>query len=295
MENVLDHIYLTSEADLKIYLDELNTRGVSRVALDMEGDQGTIHYHYAISIIQLFDGVKPVVIDVLALDKTDVLKAFLSDESITKVMFASSNDQFMSQNVLDCTLKGVRDIALAQKLLQVPINLANHLGIDKKEKDHHQRANWIKRPISATLLNYAINDVMILMPLEEELEAQLKEQKLQDEYLRACVALAKTDYRLDPIRLYSKRISMYRFLKPDKKHQLRAIWILRELIGQKVNRPVGHLISKKVMPSWVRKNVNVVEESRVAANKRLSPSQQLSHNEVQLLWEQAWEMARTLE
>lgn len=295
MEKELDHFYIKTEQELSAWLNDLETRGIFRVALDMEGDQGNIQYAYAISIIQVFDGFKPVVIDVLNLNNTDRLIQFLESEQIEKVMFASSNDQFMTQNVLNCTIHGIKDIAVAQRILGQPINLANYLGIEKKEKDHHQRANWIKRPISTELLNYAINDVMILMTLEDSLVQELEEKQLFNTYLNACKAISNQNYRINPLRLFSKRIGSYKYMKPDKRHELRSIWIFREFIGKKLNKPVGHLFSKKLMPFWVRKKIDVIEEVKHLVNKRLSPDKQLSHNELEKLWEDAWEMARQMD
>ncbi len=289
-----DFIYIKTEADLVGYLNHLEYHGISKIALDLEGDQGSINYEYAISIFQVFDGMKPAIIDVLMMDKVDVLKDFLESEKITKVMFSCSNDQFMAQNVLDCTIRGIRDIAVAQKLLSIPINIAEYIGIDKKEKDHNQRANWIRRPISDDLLEYAINDVLDLMKIEDQLCEELEAKNFMQGYLNGCADLSKQDYRANPLHLYSRRIGSYKYMKPDKKELLRTIWIVRELIGKELNKPVGHLFSKKVMPFWVRKRINVPEEIQYLVNKKLPPEKRLSLNDIMDLWDKADEIAQGL-
>jgi ribonuclease D len=286
-----DFIYIRTEAELIGYLGHLRYNGISKIALDLEGDQGSIHYEYAISIFQVFDGLKPAIIDVLVMDKVDVLKEFLESEEFTKVMFACSNDQFMAQNVLDCTIRGIRDIAVAQKLLNQPINIAEYIGIDKKDKDHNQRANWIRRPISDDLLEYAINDVLDLMRVEEQLCEELEAKNFMTGYLRGCADLSKQNFRANPLHLYSRRIGSYKYMKPDKKELLRTVWIVRELIGKRLDKPVGHLFSKKVMPFWIRKRINIPEEIQHLVNKKLPPEKQLSLNDMMDLWDEAGEMA----
>ena len=55
---------IETEEELGVYYKSLLSLNTSKIAIDLEGDQGSVKYHYSISIIQCFDGVKPVIIDV---------------------------------------------------------------------------------------------------------------------------------------------------------------------------------------------------------------------------------------
>ncbi|MDR0331782.1 MAG: hypothetical protein LBH93_08760, partial [Chitinispirillales bacterium] len=236
---------ITEEERLREYVDGLRARGVCKVALDMEGDQGMFHYKYAVSILQCFDGSAAVVIDTLKMGSNDTLREFLTCQDIVKVMFSCGNDVFMSQNALGCTITPINDISIAQKLLGMPINLANYLNIDKEEKDSFQRANWLLRPIRADLLTYAINDVLKLLDIEGGLAAQLAEQGLYDEYIAASRAASDKKHIVDPHLLFATKFPGYARMPFEKKRLAAAVWIFRELLGEKFDCPVGYMLPKR--------------------------------------------------
>ena len=239
--------YIDCEPDLMIYLEDLRVRGVEAVALDMEGDQGNIGYAYSVSIIQCFDGEETIVIDVLKMGANPALGRFLTDQSIVKIMFSCANDVFMAQNVLGCTISPMRDIAVGQKLLNLPINLSDHLNIDKKLKDRFQRANWLKRPIAPELLDYAINDVVSLFIIERGIAEQLRAKGLFDDYLNGSASLTEKNYVIDHMQHYKAKFPGFKRLRPQQRRAAAAVWVFRELVGKHFNCPVGYVLSKQSM------------------------------------------------
>jgi ribonuclease D len=184
------------------------------------------------------------VIDVLALGSTlSALRELLEAPDIAKVMFASKNDLFITQNVLDCGISPIRDIAVAQKLLGLKVNLAAHLGIEKAEKDGFQRANW--------LLGYAVGDVELLLDIEADLRSRLVARRLADRYVETCEALPRENYRIDQYRQYENKFPGFHRLGPGEKDLARLVWIFRELVGEHFDCPVGYLISTKALPDII--------------------------------------------
>lgn len=243
---------LATPASVGDYLSDLRRRGVGELALDLEADQGSYRYRYSISIFQCYDGSEAVIIDVLALrGELRELRELLEAKDIAKVTFSSKNDLFITQNVLDCGISPIRDIAVAQKMLGLKVNLSDALGIDKAEKDKFQRANWLLRPISRKLLEYAAGDVAQLLRLYAELREALAARKLLPRFEAACDALPRTDYRIDQYRQYENKFPGYRRLKPEGKDLARLAWIFRELVGEHFDIPVGYLISTKVLPDAI--------------------------------------------
>jgi ribonuclease D len=236
---------ITEESRLREYLDDLRRKGIKKLALDMEGDQGMFHYKYAVSILQCFDGEEAAVIDVLKMGSNDTLREFLTCQDIIKVMFACGNDIFMAQTVLGCTIAPINDIAVAQKLLGMPINLANYLNIDKKEKDSFQRANWLLRPIKPALLEYAINDVLKLLDIENDLTEQLAKRGIYEDYIRASRTASDKKHVTNPHLLFATKFPGYVRMPFEKKRRAAALWIFRELLGERFDCPVGYLLSKK--------------------------------------------------
>ncbi len=246
----MDAIHLlTSAADVRAYREDLRDRGVGRIALDLEADQGSYRYRYAVSIFQCHDGRDAVVIDVLALgsDLAD-LRNLLEDPEIVKVVFSGQNDLFITQNVLDCSIAPLRDVAAAQKTLGLKVNLSDRLTIDRAQKDRFQRANWLTRPLSAELLRYAAADVEHLLAMETEYRVQLEARRLLPAYVQACDRLSRSDYRIDQLRQYENKFPGYPRLGAAEKELARLIWIFRELVGEHFDTPVGYILSTKGLP-----------------------------------------------
>jgi hypothetical protein len=84
-------------------------------------------------------------------------------------------------------------------------------------------------------------------------------------------------------------------MSPKRKLALRTIWIFRELVGEFVDKPVGHLFSKKQMPFWVRKGIDPREEIMHMVNKRLKREGQISEADINRLWHKAAELAEQAE
>jgi ribonuclease D len=242
---------LSSAQEVGTYLADLRRRGIRTLALDLEADQGMYRYRYSISIFQCFDGENHTIIDVLALRGLDELRELLEAPDIVKIMFSSKNDLFITQNVLDCTISPIRDIATAQKILGLKVNLSDRIGIDKALKDTFQRANWLKRPLSKELLQYAAGDVEPLIDMEAELCGLMAEKRVADRYRDACAALSRANYRMDQYLRYREKFPGYRRLSPGKKDLARRVWIFRELVGEHFDRPVGYILSTKALPAII--------------------------------------------
>jgi ribonuclease D len=243
---------LSTATAVKAYLEDLRSRKVEALSLDLEADQGSYRYRYSISIFQCFDGKDHVVIDVLALGTSlDALRELLEAPDIVKIMFSSKNDLFITQNVLGCGISPIRDIAAAQKLLGLKVNLSDRLGIDKAAKDKFQRANWLVRPISHELLQYAAGDVAHLLEMEAELRALMIDKRLADRYRDTCAALPRADYRIDQLRQYQNKFPGYSRFSAGKKELARLVWVFREFVGEHFDCPVGYILSTKALPTLV--------------------------------------------
>jgi len=267
---------ITEESQLREYLGDLRKRGVKKLALDMEGDQGMFHYKYAVSILQCFDGETANVIDVLKMGNNDTLLEFLTCQDIIKVMFACGNDIFMAQTVIGCTITPINDISVAQKLLGLPINLAGYLNIDKEEKDAFQRANWLSRPIKPALLEYAINDVLKLLDIENTMAEQLVEKGLYDEYIRMSRAASDKKHISNPHQLFETKFPGYARMSFDKKRRAAALWIFRELLGERFDCPVGYLLPKKSLSQVLYSDKDLPYALEAELNRQRKPQKRLS-------------------
>ncbi|HOP27989.1 MAG TPA: hypothetical protein PKZ64_00360 [Spirochaetota bacterium] len=266
---------ISSSSDLAAYLSCLRNKGIKKIAIDLEGDQGQINYRYSISIIQCFDGEEAVIIDVLKTGSCESLKEFLTCDDIVKVMFSSENDIYMTQNVLGCTIQPLRDIAVAQKLLGMKINITEYIGVNKEEKHSFQRANWLKRPISSDLINYAVNDVLSLLRIESDLESALSEKKLLAKYEQLNTGISSKNFRVNQFLVYRDKFPGYRKLSSEKKELSRVLWIFREMLGEHYNCPVSYLLTKKSMADIVSRGgdilIELCDELNMNRRKKIDP------------------------
>lgn len=259
---------IETEKDLSEYYNSMLKKNITRIALDMEGDQGSVKYHYSISIVQCFDGENTAIIDVKRIGNKPVLKEFLTCSNIIKVMFSCRNDLFMTQNVLGYSIDPIRDIAVAQKILGLKENISEYIGIDREKKDIFQRANWLKRPLSKDLLEYAVNDVIRLLDIENDFTTTLKEKGLYEEYVKICSSLTLRDYRVNQLEQYKNKFPGYKKLNKEEKELAKTVWIFRELFGEYFNCPSGYILSKKAMIEMVKDKGNLCQRLKYEINKK---------------------------
>lgn len=283
--------YLDSGPAFTAYVTGLRDRRVDAVALDMEGDQGTVRYAYSISILQCFDGTETVIVDVLKIGNTPELRCFLTDPAVTKVMFSCANDIFMAQNVLGCTIAPVRDIAVGQKLLDLPVNISDYLDIDRKLKDRFQRANWLRRPIRQELLDYAANDVKALLSIEGEIARKLRAAGQYDVYIKESAKLPEKNYVIDHFLHYKAKFPGYDRLGPAQRRAAAAVWVFRELIGRHFDCPVGYLLSKRAMTNCIRDPARTVLLLEQELNSGRSPGKRVQKAFVEKIWQEAYRIS----
>ena len=280
---------ISTENEITLYLESLRKNGITKIALDLEGDQGSIKYKYSISIIQCFDGTTPVVIDVLKTAKSEILKDFLTCSDIIKVMFSSENDLFMTQNVLGYSIRPIRDIAIAQKILGLKINLAEYIGIDKKMKDTYQRANWLRRPIRDDLLEYAVNDVLSLLNISEKFEKELKERNLYKQYIESSLIVSDKNFIVDQYQQYKEKFPGFRKLTKEKKELGKTIWIFRELLGEYYNCPSGYIFSKKSMNDIISEKDNILFKLEEELNRNRGGKKKIDMDFIKKIYKKAEE------
>jgi len=284
---------ISTEQEIALYLEYLRRKKIKKIALDLEGDQGSIKYKYSISIFQCFDGTTPVVIDVLKTAGTQALKDFLTSPDIIKVMFSSENDQFMSQNVLGYSIEPIRDIAIAQKLLGIRINLSEYIGIEKQMKDSYQRANWLRRPIRDDLLEYAVNDVLHLLEISEKFEKELNEKNLYNKYLELSLHVSEKNFIVDQFHQYKEKFPGFRRLSKEKKELGKTVWIFRELLGEYFNCPSGYIFSKKSMNDIISEKENILSKLEVELNRSRRGKKRIDMEFIKKFYKRAEEKGST--
>lgn len=166
-------------------------------------------YYPKLCLLQVCNGKTAACVDPLSLNRLDPLIEIIMDPSIVKVFHAGRQDleifNFLWQKLpaplfdtqLAATLLGLGEqlgyASLVQKLLGIELDKG------------HTRTDWSRRPLQPGQLRYALDDVIYLGEIYNDLDNRLRklgrENWLQEEF----TLLADPDtYRIDPDSAWQK-------------------------------------------------------------------------------------------
>ncbi len=149
--------------------------GIRRFALDLEA-AGFHRYSDRLCLVQITTPEGTYIVDPLAFDVRELLRAPLEDPDVEIVMHGSDYDLRLLDRDLDIRLQGLFDTQIAAALIGAPgLGLAalleSRLGVRLSKK--YQRADWAQRPLDPEMLEYAADDTRHLMPLADLLRADV--------------------------------------------------------------------------------------------------------------------------
>ncbi len=245
---MIPYTFVQDDRQLESLIAGLRSSHVTRLAIDVEGENNLHSYGIHVALIQLFDGTQGAVVDVLAIRDRSLLKQLLENAPWVLVWFDAANDLLSFQHALSIRPSPIRDLAIAARLLGKQGGLHAMTGQpgSASAKDRFQKSNWMRRPLSRALLDYAISDVTHLLPLDDSLDAELRQEGLLEEF-NARNKVAETAERAwDPWSNYV-RIPGYNRLPPDRQRFARLLWYARELYGKQHDLPPGNVASKQDM------------------------------------------------
>jgi ribonuclease D len=219
-----------------------------RVALDTEAD--SLHCYFdKLCLIQLSVPGKNLLVDPLSgISLTPLFDAL---KGKTVVIHSADYDLRLLRR---CGYEGpcsLFDTMIAARLCgSMEFGLASllhqHFGVTLAKAS--QKANWALRPLSQTMLEYAINDTLNLLKLAEIQETRLRELGRWEWFQQMCdraVRSSSVQRERDPDSLW--RISGYADLSPRGTAILRALWHWRDQEAQAVDKPAFHILNNDLL------------------------------------------------
>ena len=161
-------------------------------AVDTEADS-LHHYLEKLSLVQITVEGEDYVIDPLVpLDLTGLLKA-LSGKKL--ILQAADSDIRLLKKTYDFRPQRVFDTMIAAQILGYDRMgyadlVEKHCGIKLSKAE--QKADWSRRPLEEKLIVYAANDTRYLKPVQEAMEAELKELGRLEWHRQQCEKLLQT-------------------------------------------------------------------------------------------------------
>ena len=147
----------------------------SELAVDLEMDS-LHHYQEKVCLIQVSTRSESWLIDPLALKDLSPLAAPLGDPGIMIVMHGADYDIRSLHRDFGIEVQNLFDTMLASRFLGISefglaALLRARFGIELNKK--YQKADWSKRPLSPEMSAYAAADTSDLLPLYDQLSAEL--------------------------------------------------------------------------------------------------------------------------
>src|SRR6266566_351830 len=216
---------------------------VDRVAVDTEAD--SLHcYREKLCLLQVSLPGRDYIVDPLADVDLSPLCTALERKEI--VLHGADFDLRLLRRGLNFIAQRIFDTVIAARLLGIrEFSLAALVKryFDVELGKGSQKANWARRPLSARMLEYAMNDTHYLLPLVERLESQLKQFHRIDWLRQSCqraVEQAAVERARDKDELW--RIRGSGLLRGRAAAVLRALWQWREKEAEAADRPPFHIL-----------------------------------------------------
>ena len=252
---------IQSEEGVRRLVDRLRGQGVTRLAIDVEGENNLHRYGIHVALIQLFDGARGFIVDPLALRDPDVLRPLLEKAPWELIWFDAGNDLLSFQHALGIHPSPILDLVVAARLLGRTGGLHDLTGVggSARAKDRFQRANWLRRPLSPALLDYAISDVLHLHELADTLMVELRARGLEEKFQVKNRQTQDAERSWDPFANYVRIPGFNRLNRTDRR-AARVLWHARELYGREHDMPPGNVASKQELGVLVTRGLRTGSE-----------------------------------
>ncbi|MEN9991888.1 MAG: hypothetical protein RLZZ224_1590 [Verrucomicrobiota bacterium] len=222
-------------------------------AIDTEAD--SLHrYRESLCLIQMSAGGENVLIDPLAIEDTKVLADYLCASEVW--MHGADYDMTMIRREYGKLPPKVWDTQIGARLLGLRkfglSDLVEHwFGVTLVKTS--QKADWGKRPMTKTMLDYAINDVVYLLPMGECIVEELIDLGRYDWFVQSCEAARKKIWEREENRDEAWRINGSGRLDARGLAFLRALWHWRDAEAASWDKPSFMVVNNKQMIEWAEK------------------------------------------
>ncbi|MBU3673052.1 MAG: ribonuclease D [Sinobacteraceae bacterium] len=238
-------------------LEDLRGRldGVSAIGIDTEFLRERT-YRAELCLLQLTTPQGPVCVDPLALGELELLRGLLGGEGPLKVLHAARQDL----EVLAPLVGAVRPLfdtqvaaALAGHPAQVGYAELVRRLLERELPKAHTRTDWSRRPLSPEQVDYALDDVRYLLPLQERLSADIEALGRTAWLAEELAALeAPAGLGVDP-ELAWQRFKGVENWDAGRLALLRALAAWRERRAIAKNRPRGWILDDSVLRELVQR------------------------------------------
>ena len=263
--------YIDSSAALAEAVSQC--RSVAVVALDTEFIRTDTFYPLP-ALIQVFDASTVFLIDPVAIDDLEPLKALLADDSVIKVMHSCSEDMDVFARLLDVVPTPLVDTQIAASLAGLDFSISYQRLVEQLlnqplEKGE-TRSDWLQRPLSEKQLQYAADDVLWLLEVYQSLMERLAQQQRSSWLEEESRRLLEDAHNPPPLEEYYLRIKSAWRLSGQSLVLLQMLCLWRERLAREHNVPRGRIASDSALYEIARSRPK--DKSQLSRVKALKPA-----------------------
>lgn len=242
-ENELEYQYIETQDELNAFCLQASQK--QELALDTEFVR-TRTFYAELGLIQAFDGESLVLIDPCVELDLEPFWALLTNPDIVKILHSCHEDLEVFKVYSGRLPEPLFDTQIAGQFLNEGTVLGFGAAVEKTlgiELDKGEaRTNWLARPLSATQLQYAANDVKYLLPLYHSFQQELQERGLEDfNLLEASLKVSQKKVDKNPETLYQDFGNAWQ-LKRRELAVLKELTKWRYQVAQKKNLALGFVV-----------------------------------------------------
>jgi ribonuclease D len=238
-------------------------RGASALGIDSEFVRERTFYP-RLGLLQVADGTHNSLVDPVALADLEPLRAVLADPAIVKVAHSPSEDMevlfhrfgefptplFDTQAA--AALTGLESVMSYQRLVR------ELLGIELAKGE--TRTDWLRRPLSPAQVEYAAQDVELLLPLYHQLRPRLEEAGRLPWLLEESCRLREPARFLPPPEEAYLRLGGLGSLDRRQLAALRALAAWRERQARERDLPRNFVLKEAAMVTLARRQPQALAE-----------------------------------
>ena len=217
-----------------------------------------------LGLVQLSDGKTVWLVDPLKTGPLDPLSTLFSNQAITKVLHAPSEDLDVLLYTTGAVPEPLFDTQIACAMLGQPLQMGYHttvewllnITIDKGET----RSNWCHRPLRPAQIRYAALDVCLLPMMQRQLLANLKALDRESWLAEDCASLlSKARTPADPEQSW-KRFNGNNRLDGSALAILKSLATWRDEEAERQNLARGFVIKDNALMTIVNKKPRSLSE-----------------------------------
>lgn len=268
-----DFSYIDDQKVFEDFVDELLLD--ERVGIDTEFHRERTYFP-SVALVQIAHTKGISLIDPLKVDLRGLSK--LLNSQVLIVMHAASQDLEVFQHACGVVPKRLFDTQVAAGFLgmstpSLSALYEKQLGILIKKES--RLTDWMARPLSASQLEYAANDVRYLLQVYDQISTDLEDRGRVTWVEAECsILLEKEKRRRIPEEAW-KKIKEGKNLRGNAQNNIRALAAWRETKAAKLNIPVRYVfpdIALVAIAQQEPKNLNSLEAIRGVETRHLKNS-----------------------